>query len=212
MAAGVPYQESVYTPKTRVYEYPIEQGPAPPATDVSLWEQAFNLVLLQREWSDNAVSNTLYFKPRWSKIGIVAGYNAERMLTWFTKLNSKEVFLEITDQDLLMANVIEARGLDENTYRVQRNNDDFNVYRFNPDHEENIIEAVLSHIAPLTKSVSLLPHSEAGIYPQMPEEGITKEEHDRRLAGIKPIDWTQFGGSDGTDEKYCTGDTCQIVR
>jgi len=31
-------------------------------SDVSIWEQAMNLVLLQREWADNSVSNTLYFK------------------------------------------------------------------------------------------------------------------------------------------------------
>lgn len=142
-AAGVPYEESVYTPRTRVYEFPIEQGPARPATEVSLWEQAFNLVLLQREWADNAVSNTLYFKP-----GV----------------------------------------------------------------EEDIIEAVLSHIAPLTKSVSLLPHSTTGIFKQMPEEGISREEYNRRLAAIKPIDWTKFGGSDGTDEKYCTGDACNVIN
>jgi ribonucleoside-triphosphate reductase len=139
--AGIPYEDSVYTPRTHVFEFPIEQGPARPATEVTLWEQAFNIVLLQREWADNAVSNTLYFKPE----------------------------------------------------------------------EQDQIADVLAHIAPLTKSVSLLPHSNAGIFKQMPEEGISKEEYERRVAGLRPIDWSKFEGSDGQDEKFCTGDTCVIL-
>ncbi len=48
---------------TKVYEFPILQGPAKQASEVSLWEQASNLIMMQREWSDNAVSNTLNFGP-----------------------------------------------------------------------------------------------------------------------------------------------------
>lgn len=145
--AGIPYEDSVYTPNTHVFEYPIEQGPARPATEVSLWEQAFNLILLQREWADNAVSNTLYFKPRSS------GSN----------------------------------------------------------HEEDILEEVLANLCPLIKSVSVLPHSDEGIFPQMPEQGITKEEYEKRLAAIRPIDWSKFSDSDGIDEQYCSGDRCDVA-
>lgn len=61
--ANIPYEDDYYSDNTYVFEFPIKQGPAKPADRVSLREQAMNLVMLQREWSDNAVSNTLYFKP-----------------------------------------------------------------------------------------------------------------------------------------------------
>jgi ribonucleoside-diphosphate reductase alpha chain len=139
--SGIPYEPSQYTKDSYVFEFPILQGPAEPAEEVSVWEQAMNVVLLQREWADNAVSNTLYFTPE----------------------------------------------------------------------ERNQLESVLAAIAPLTKSVSLLPHSDTGIFPQMPEEGITREEYERRLAAMPEIDWTEFEGGDGEDEKFCVGDTCNVV-
>ena len=137
--AGIPYEPSVYTTGSYVFEFPLELGPAEPATEISVWEQAMNVVLLQREWADNAVSNTLYF---------------------------------------------------------------------NPETERNDLEAVLSHIAPLTKSVSLLPHTEEGIFQQMPEQGITYAEYIDRLVKMPRIDWSKYSGGDGEDERYCTGDVC----
>jgi len=131
----------VYGKDSYVFEFPVQLGPAEPATEVSIWEQAMNVVLLQREWADNAVSNTLYFDPA-------------------------------TERDQL--------------------------------------EAVLSAIAPLTKSVSLLPHTAEGIFQQMPEEGITLQEYERRLSEMPKVDWTSFEGGDGEDEKYCTGDVCSV--
>ena len=63
---------------------------------------------------------------------------------------------------------------------------------------------------PELKSCSLLPHTAKGAYRQMPEEGITKEEYARRKASIKSIDWSDFRGSDGEDEKFCQGETCVL--
>lgn len=139
-AARIPYEKCIHDPDgTRVYEFPIHQH-GTPAKEVTLWEQAINLIIVQREWADNAVSNTLYFKTT-----------------------------EIKD-----------------------------------------IEKVLSSTAPLIKSCSLLPHSDEGAYPQMPEEGITEEEYHRRLSVIQKIDWSKFRHSSGEDEKYCISDTCTI--
>lgn len=183
IAANVPYEDSVYTPNTHVFEYPIIQGPARPATEVTIWEAAANVVLLQREWTDNCVSNTLYFKPKWVKTHSGITIDEVGILT-----------INRTDYKL------EKVGVDK-----------YDLYRFDPNHEEDQLEDVLSHIVAVTKSVSLLPHSSVGIFKQMPEEGITKEEYERRLASIKPIDWSNFGGSDGMDEKFCTGDACSIL-
>lgn len=201
LAANVPYEDSVYTPNTHVFEYPIHQGPARPATQVTLWEQAMNIVLLQREWADNAVSNTLYFKPKWSRVLAEYAFD-EDTKTHIFKKNSRWM-VEMEDDET------QSYGYDEwKDVKFERRGTD--LYRFNPNHEEDQIEDVLAHIAPLTKSVSLLPHSDVGIFAQMPEEGITKEEYERRLAEIKPIDWTHFEGSDGMDEKFCVGDHCTI--
>lgn len=57
--AGVPNEPDVYSDMTTVFEFPLYTGPEP--TDASLWEQAMDVVLMQREWADNSVSNTLYF-------------------------------------------------------------------------------------------------------------------------------------------------------
>lgn len=171
--AGIPYEDSVYTPNTHVFEYPIEQGPAPPATEVSLWEQAFNLILLQREWADNAVSNTLYFKPKWKQVPEAVYLHMQRKM---------------------------------HDVKIQ----DGRYFVFDPNHEEDILEEVLSNTIPLVKSISVLPHSDVGIFPQMPEEGISKDEYERRLEAIRPIDWSKFSNSDGMDEQFCVGDRCTI--
>lgn len=140
--AGVPHEPCLNQPAfTTVFEVPVYMGDSRTMDEVSLWEQAMNLVTVQREWADNAVSNTLTFK----------------------------------------------------------------------ENEKDIIENVLSAIAPLTKSVSLLPHSDKGAYPQMPEEGITRQEYYDRINAIREIDWSNFKNSDGADEKFCDGDQCVIT-
>ena len=137
--ANIPFEPCFSQPEyTNVFEYPIFTDSVRPVSDVSLWEQANNVILLQREWADNSVSNTLYFQ----------------------------------------------------------------------EHEINDIERVLSSIAPVTKSVSMMPVS-TGSYEQMPEEEITRDEYEDRLSSIRQIDWSRFRG-DGQDEKYCDSEACVI--
>ena len=59
--AGVPYEKDLYSAHTLVFEFPIDQGKTRKATEVSAWEQFAFLAMLQREWSDNMVSCTVYF-------------------------------------------------------------------------------------------------------------------------------------------------------
>lgn len=132
--AGVPYEKDAYSQQTLCFEFPIIVSGR---TDATLWEQAFNIILLQREWADNSVSNTLNFHP---------------------------------DED---------------------------------------IAAVLSYIAPHVKSVSALPVSDKGVYKQMPEEGINREEYLERISKIREIDWSKFQ-EDGSDEKYCNSERCVL--
>lgn len=203
--AGIPYEADLVSANTDVFEYPILQGPAKPATEVSLWEQANTIVLLQREWADNAVSNTLYFKPMWKLAEAYNGKQARRAL--------ERRIGAMTLHGLILRK--QYRYTVPETLKVSFTWDGQDVssaciYEYDPAHEENDIEPVLSSIIPLCKSVSLLPHAANGVYAQTPEEGISKAEYEERLAVIRPIDWTRFGGSDGMDERYCQGDACEV--
>jgi ribonucleoside-triphosphate reductase (thioredoxin) len=59
--AGVPNEPDTYSANTTVFEFVIDQGKTRPAKEVSAWEQFAFLAMLQREWSDNMVSCTVYF-------------------------------------------------------------------------------------------------------------------------------------------------------
>lgn len=139
--AGVPHEKDHYSENTTVFEFPIDQGKTRKATSVSAWEQFAFLAMLQREWSDNMVSCTVYFDPK---------------------------------------------------------------------SEGDQIEHMLAQFAPIIKSVSMLPHSNSGAYKQMPYEGITKEEYEKRLQAMPNIDWSRFGGSDGMESKFCSNDQCEL--
>ena len=138
---GVPHEDDVYSKNTTVFSFPIDQGKTRPANDVSAWEQFALLAMLQRTWSDNMVSCTVYF-----------------------------------DQE----------------------------------REASQVEHMLAQFAPVIKSVSMLPHSDAGAYPQMPYEGISKATYDTLLAAMPSIDWSGFCGSDGSEERFCSNGTCQL--
>jgi ribonucleoside-triphosphate reductase (thioredoxin) len=213
--ANVPFEADYFSANTDVYEFPIECGPSPPAEEISLWQQALNLVLVQREWSNNSVSVTLNFKPQWTLIKSFSIFEGssdpqEDARKWIYKNADKY------DHEFLSEALCTLDGDSNDHYKLQMkiNNDldatEIKIYQFNPKHEEAIIEPVLAAIMPLIKSVSLLPHSPKGAYRQQPEEGISKLEYDKRVSLIKPIDWSQLSGSDGVDEKYCQGNLCEI--
>lgn len=197
MEAGVPWEPEINQPDTTlVFEFPVLQGPAKPATEVSLWEQAMNLVLLQREWSNNAVSNTLYFKPQWELIEVVPEESD----------NGDEPFFRENEDEFYIGDVYYTKE----QYKYTREHGLINIYQHNKHHEENDVESVLSAIAPLTKSASLLPHSAKGAYKQIPQQSISEEEYNRRVAAIKPIEWSKLRDFETVPEKYCEGDKCQV--
>jgi ribonucleoside-diphosphate reductase alpha chain len=139
--AGIPYEKDLYSEHTLVFEFPIDQGKTRKATEVSAWEQFAFLAMLQREWSDNMVSCTVYFDK---------------------------------------------------------------------EKEGDQIAHMLAQFAPVIKSVSMLPHTEEGAYEQMPYEGISKEEYEKRLAALGDINWSDFSGSDGEDSRFCTTEECEL--
>lgn len=84
---------------------------------------------------------------------------------------------------------------------------------FNKD-ESKVIENALSIYQYKLKSLSMLPIGNE-TYPQMPYEEISKEKYEEMLLKVKPIDFAEYyrsGGEDTVAEKYCTNDSCDVVR
>jgi hypothetical protein len=198
---GVPFEKDKYSKNTDVFSYPIRQGPAKPAEKATIWEQAINLVTLQREWADNAVSNTLYFRPKWQLSDVVT----ESVFEYLTSLVGNAA--STIEQNKLKDYTVEEHLQLKLSY-IDGTLSEAKVFFFDPNHEEDVIETVLSSIVPLCKSIALLPHTPNGVYEQMPEEGVSKEQWDSMK--IPTIDWSQFYGSDGMDELYCSGPSCEI--
>ncbi len=90
--AGVPHEEDHYSTHTMVFEFPIYQGRTREARDVPAEEQFYLLALLQREWSDNMVSCTIYFDP--SK----EGKQIEHMLSKFVPIIKSVSMLPHSDR------------------------------------------------------------------------------------------------------------------
>lgn len=199
--AGYRHEPDVVSANTEVFEFPILQGPSRASENVSLWEQAMLLVMLQREWADNAVSNTLNFRPKWKLIDEIPKGKVHE--------DDDGYIVHTLDGDQRMYPLTDAIKFEVKPAEYGEP-EKLQIYEYDESHEEDIIENVLSAIAPMTKSVSLLPHTAKGVYAQMPEQGITQDEYERRLAEIRPIDWTRFRNSDGIDEKFCDGDNCTI--
>lgn len=210
-AAGIPHEPDIFSHNTEVFEFPVDQignSGIRPATEISLWRQAMMLVLLQREWADNAVSNTLYFRPAWPMVlDIEVDFYYPNLPTTITEIlpMSWDVFLNIQEWENASHRIVLKQSKWNDTWRLR-------LYRYDPHHEEDDVEGVLAAIAPLTKSVSLLPHSQNGVYAQTPEEGISETEYNRRVAAIRPINWNVLAGSDGEDEKFCSGASCELPK
>lgn len=203
--AGIPHEPDVKSMNTWVFEYPLKtNSKAKCASEVTLWEQAFNLITLQREWSDNAVSNTLNFKPKWALKRVIEEGEVDQLNEWTLKT---QILLSFRTKV----------AVENNEWKIEHCGPEWpgdkhkiKVYRYDPKHEEEDIKSVLAAIAPHIKSASLLPHTEEGVYPQMPESGISEEEYQRRISSIRPIDWSKLRGSVAIPEMYCTGDKCEI--
>ena len=230
MRYDLPHEPEKYNPKnTTVFGYPAIQGPAKPATEVSLWEQAMNLITVQSEWADNAVSNTLYFKPKWKAVKRILvdadsylyftegleqpeAYSKAKRIAWH-KIKELTGFEESVVDSLINLNITKYEDK-QNKVVVKTNSQgrikEVGVFIYDPTHEEEIIEYVISCLVPKCKSFSLLPHTEEGVYDQMPQVKLTPERYAELKAHISNIDWTQLAGSDGIDEKYCEGPSCEV--
>lgn len=78
------------------------------------------------------------------------------------------------------------------------------------EEEKKEIENMLNYFQYQLKGISLLPRIEMGSFPQMPEEKISKEEYDRLVSKIKPLDFSSKKGESSLGEKFCTNDSCSL--
>ncbi|MCD6654135.1 MAG: fused protease/ribonucleoside-triphosphate reductase [Sulfurovum sp.] len=74
---------------------------------------------------------------------------------------------------------------------------------FDAQEEGGQIEHMLARFVPLIKSVSMMPYNTTGIYEQMPYEEISKEEYQKRLAALKPIDWKKYSNNNDSSNQIC---------
>jgi hypothetical protein len=75
--------------------------------------------------------------------------------------------------------------------------------------DANQIAPALDYFQYQLKGISFLPRHDYGAYPQMPYESITKEQYESLLARVKPIDFSSVL-TDGSGEKFCSNDGCEI--
>lgn len=209
VAHKVPHEKDLYSANTEVFEFAVKSDCPKEAKDASIWEQAMNIVLIQREWADNAVSNTINFKPRWVLIREITKESPE----------IKEI-MNLIEEEVTEFGVKEPENYygfwetysDDCQYKMSADIDDrriiIKIYEFNNKNEEDEIESVLSSIAPLTKSISMLPHTSKGVYKQMPEEEMTEEEYQEWKKTVVPFDWSKLSKYQAIGEKFCDGDRC----
>lgn len=82
---------------------------------------------------------------------------------------------------------------------------------FDPEAEGRHVEQAISAYAPVLKSLSMLPR-DPKVYQQMPEEPISREEYERRVAAMPAaIDYSSLAGDgDGSGDLYCDKDGCEV--
>ena len=59
--AGIKYEKDIASDNTLVFEFIVDHGDVRPCDQVSPWEQFSIVAMMQRCWSDNMVSATIYF-------------------------------------------------------------------------------------------------------------------------------------------------------
>ena len=107
--ALIPYEIDIQDSGANVFEFPINQGSTRPATKVSAWEQFAFLSMLQREWSDNMVSCTIYFNKE------AEGEQIEQMLGQFLPLIKS--FSMLPHSDLGTHPQMPYQGITEEEYK-----------------------------------------------------------------------------------------------
>jgi hypothetical protein len=187
IASKVPYEKDLFSDNTYVFEFTIDHGPVRSAEVVSPWEQFALLAMLQRCWSDNAVSCTIYFDK------------TNKFLPLINK--SREQLKKMQDENLLDDWVLK-----EMTEKIE----DLEAKATTVANETIAdIEKMLAMFVPVLKSVSMLPHSNH-TYKQAPYEPIDEKEYNRRVGEMGIVNLSTIGGMVPIGSKFCTNDVCEL--
>lgn len=181
---------------TLIFSFPLFQGESRAAEEVSVWEQANNLSLLQREWADNCVSCTLYFKPDQNNGNAIEEKLAEIEFI-ISELDVEGSGIISTIKNNVDKVISECKPLIDKIKKQQAIEEGTNL------------EHVLAHFAPIVKSLSALPHTEEGVYEQAPYESITEEQYIELSSRIKPLNMLGFN-EESVGTRGCDGDKCDF--
>lgn len=110
--AGVPFELDKYSDNTLVFEFIIDHGNIRPCKDVSPWEQFSLVAMLQRCWSDNCVSATIYFDKEKD------GDDVEKLLAMYIPVLKSVSMLPHAGHGYEQAPY---EPIDEETYNKRRN-------------------------------------------------------------------------------------------
>lgn len=81
---------------------------------------------------------------------------------------------------------------------------------FKPEEAKDIPLVIAAYEGKL-KTISFLPLENHG-YLQAPYIECTKEQYESYASQLKEVDWSQLGNTHESDDKFCDGDKCLIVR
>lgn len=90
--AGVPNEPDAYSDNTIVFEFPVESKAKRSQREISMWQKGAMVVMLQKHWADNMVSNTITFDPK------TEGHQIEDFLAYTVPLTKTLSLLPDTDE------------------------------------------------------------------------------------------------------------------
>ena len=116
--AGVPHEMDTYSDDTWVFEFTIDHGNVRSAEEVSPWEQFCIVQMLQKHYSDNCVSATIYFDKEKD------GDDIEKMLAMFIPSLKSVSMLPHSSHGYVQApyEKISKEEYDERTKKISRPN------------------------------------------------------------------------------------------
>lgn len=80
---------------------------------------------------------------------------------------------------------------------------------FKPEEADQILP-ILQFCEDKLKSVSFLPLRDHG-YVQAPYEEISREDYERMVKRLRPVDYSVAAMTDPEGDKFCSGDTCEFL-
>ena len=193
--AGVPYEPNKNGTDSLMFEFPLDQGLSRPAKDVSMWEQCMMMIEVQRLYSDNAVSVSLYFErvTEIEQLPFLIRYILPyiKSISFMPRQLARKLMLKTGHEIIIDVDVPE----EENISFI----DDMINASFVTDDEKK-----------------RFANTKPFVYEQAMFVSISEDEYKKRRAAIGDISSVSLTASktltesDGASTKYCDGLACSI--